>query len=209
MPGIPYTVNKRGFGPAWTNSLFENNAELALGMFLGSVKQQRAVEKARVEKLSHALTMAGEAEGRCGGMPDAAMSVMKAACEDYLAAFDDFDASRKAAADALVAVHTRLPWQADQQRTGSVRRRCCKFKDQLAKKTFWMFGGDGWAYDIGFGGLDHVLASGENVNVLVVDTEVYSNTGGQCSKATPAGRRGAVRRQRQEDRQEGPGRHRS
>ena len=185
-PGIPYTVNKRGFGPAWTNSLFENNAELSLGLFLGSV-QQRAVEKARVEKLSRALTHGLEKpKADADDTPDAAvMSAMKAACEDYLAAFDDFDASRKAA-DALVACA-----QASMGKLTISAQEVCdevlKFKDQLAKKTFWMFGGDGWAYDIGFGGLDHVVASGANVNVLVVDTEVYSNTGGQSSKATPAG----------------------
>ena len=186
FPGIPYTVNKRGFGPAWTNSLFENNAELSLGLFLGSV-QQRAVEKARVEKLSRALTHGLEKpKANAGDTPDAAvMSAMKAACEDYLAAFDDFDASRKAA-DALVTCA-----QASMGKLTNSAQEVCdevlKFKDQLAKKTFWMFGGDGWAYDIGFGGLDHVVASGANVNVLVVDTEVYSNTGGQSSKATPAG----------------------
>ena len=185
-PGIPYTVNKRGFGPAWTNSLFENNAELSLGLFLGSV-QQRAVEKARVEKLSRALTHGlDKPKADAGDTPDAAvMSAMKAACEDYLAAFDDFDASRKAA-DALVACAKASM----SKLTNSAQEVCdevLKFKDQLAKKTFWMFGGDGWAYDSGFGGLDHVVASGANVNVLVVDTEVYSNTGGQSSKATPAG----------------------
>ena len=186
FPGIPYTVNKRGFGPAWTNSLFENNAELSLGLFLGSV-QQRAVEKARVEKLSRALTHGLEKpKANAGDTPDAAvMSTLKVACEDYLAAFDDFDASRKAA-DALVACA-----QASMDKLTNSAKEVCqevlKFKDQLAKKTFWMFGGDGWAYDIGFGGLDHVVASGANVNVLVVDTEVYSNTGGQSSKATPAG----------------------
>ena len=189
FPGIPYTVNKRGFGPAWTNSLFENNAELSLGLFLGSV-QQRAVEKARVEKLSRALTHGLEKpKANAPDAPDtpdaAVMGAMKAACEDYLAAFDDFDASRKAA-DALVACA-----QASMDKLTNSAKEVCqevlKFKDQLAKKTFWMFGGDGWAYDIGFGGLDHVVASGANVNVLVVDTEVYSNTGGQSSKATPAG----------------------
>ena len=186
FPGIPYTVNKRGFGPAWTNSLFENNAELSLGLFLGSV-QQRAVEKARVEKLSRALTHGLEKpKADAGDTPDAAvMGAMKAACKDYLAAFDDFDASRKAA-DALVTCA-----QASMGKLTNSAQEVCdevlKFKDQLAKKTFWMFGGDGWAYDIGFGGLDHVVASGANVNVLVVDTEVYSNTGGQSSKATPAG----------------------
>ena len=160
MPGIPYTVNARGFGPAWTNSLFENNAELSFGLYL-SVRQQRARIKAEVEKLAR------KAEGE-----------LKDACENYLAAYDDFDGSRKAA-DALIPLL--------EAHGGHNARAILEGKDQLAKKTFWMFGGDGWAYDIGFGGLDHVIAGGENVNVFVVDTEVYSNTGGQSSKATPIG----------------------
>ena len=160
MPGIPYTVNARGFGPAWTNSLFENNAELCLGMFL-SVRQQRARVRDAVERL-----LAG-AEGS-----------LRDACEQYLTVYDDFDASRRAS-DALIEA-----LEAD----GSAQaREILACRDQLAKKTFWMYGGDGWAYDIGFGGLDHVIASGENVNVFVIDTEVYSNTGGQSSKATPIG----------------------
>ena len=161
MPGIPYTTNARGFGPAWTNSLFENNAELCLGMFL-SVRQQRAHAKLLVEQLA----------------AESADAPVQAACEAYLAAFDDFDASR-AAADALVA--------ALEGKDSALAAQVLAAKDQLAKKTFWMYGGDGWAYDIGFGGLDHVIAQGENVNVFVVDTEVYSNTGGQSSKATPIG----------------------
>jgi len=160
MPGIPYTTNSRGFGPAWTNSLFENNAELCLGLFL-SVRQQRGRVKAEVEKL------AGKAEGE-----------LKSACDAYLAAYDDFDGSRRAA-DALIPLL--------EAEGGHNARTILEAKDQLAKKTFWMYGGDGWAYDIGFGGLDHVIASGENVNVFVIDTEVYSNTGGQSSKATPIG----------------------
>ena len=160
MPGIPYTTNRRGFGPAWTNSLFENNAELCLGMAL-SVRQQRARVRADVETLS------SQSDG-----------ALKDACEAFLADFDDFDGSR-AAADALIPL-----LEAD---GGPAAKTILAAKDQLAKKTFWMYGGDGWAYDIGFGGLDHVVASGENVNVLVVDTEVYSNTGGQSSKATPIG----------------------
>ena len=160
MPGIPYTTNRRGFGPAWTNSLFENNAELSLGLFL-SVRQQRARVRTEVERL------AAKSEGE-----------LKAACDAYLAAFDDFDGSR-AAADALIPLL--------EAHGGHNARAILASKDQLAKKTFWMYGGDGWAYDIGFGGLDHVIASGENVNVFVVDTEVYSNTGGQSSKATPLG----------------------
>ena len=161
MPGIPYTVNAKGRGPAWTNSLFENNAELALGMYL-SVAQQRDAEKLRVERL------ADETEN----------AAVRGACRDWLAAFDDFDASR-AASDRLIDILTANPVPGSED--------ILRHADQLAKKTFWMYGGDGWAYDIGFGGLDHVIASGENINVLVIDTEVYSNTGGQSSKATPIG----------------------
>jgi len=166
MPGIPYTTNKRGFGPAWTNSLFENNAELALGMFL-SVKQQRLAEKTLVE--SYLEETGSEA------------------AKNWLEAFDDFDKSREAT-DALVAelevrdLALREPTTKDILADKILARR-----DQLSKKCFWMFGGDGWAYDIGFGGLDHVVASGEDINVFVVDTEIYSNTGGQSSKATPLG----------------------
>ena len=160
MPGIPYTVNHRGFGPAWTNSLFENNAELCLGMLL-SVKQQRDAVKAQVETL-------------CAS----ASPELQKACEDWLAAFDDFDGSR-AASDALCAL-------LEKEDTPQAKE-ILAHKDQLARKTFWMYGGDGWAYDIGFGGLAHVIASGENVNVFIIDTEVYSNTGGQSSKATPIG----------------------
>lgn len=157
MPGIPYTVNKHGFGPAWTNSLFENNAELALGMFL-SVKQQRITQKALVESY--------------------AASTGSKAAKDWLDSFDDFDCSRQTT-DALIAELEA----ANTPEAATILER----KDQLAKKCFWMFGGDGWAYDIGFGGLDHVIASGEDINVFVVDTEIYSNTGGQSSKATPLG----------------------
>ena len=190
-PGIPYTVNKRGFGPAWTNSLFENNAELSYGMYLSST-QQREAEKARVEKVMAVVPAHGE---------------LGAACHAYLSAYGDFNESR-VAADALVAaIQTALGQEtgaytcdvvkfgqdpaafpaASDDEAEALMREILKHKDQLAKKTFWMYGGDGWAYDIGFGGLDHVLSTGENFNVLVVDTEVYSNTGGQSSKATPAG----------------------
>ncbi len=157
MPGIPYTTNKRGFGPAWTNSLFENNAELAMGMFL-SVKQQRQAQKALVE--AYVAETGSET------------------AKNWLESFDDFDKSRETT-DALVAELENM----DSATAAKILER----KDQLSKKCFWMFGGDGWAYDIGFGGLDHVVASGEDINVFVVDTEIYSNTGGQSSKATPLG----------------------
>ena len=157
LPGIPYTTNRRGFGPAWTNSLFENNAELTLGLFL-SVRQQRLNVKAKVEAYA-------EATG-------------SEAAKQWLETYDDFDASRSMS-DALIAELE----SAGTPEAAEILER----KDQLAKKCFWMFGGDGWAYDIGFGGLDHVVASGEDINVFVIDTEVYSNTGGQSSKATPLG----------------------
>ncbi len=167
MPGIPYTVNASGRGPAWSNSLFENNAEFSLGMAL-SVKQQRNAEKLRLAQLLAAKDLPLEA---------------KNAIEKMLADFDDFDASRLAA-DELVAALKKLP---ETLSCGALVREVLAHGDMLARKTFWMFGGDGWAYDIGFGGLDHVIASGENINVFIVDTEVYSNTGGQSSKATPLG----------------------
>ncbi len=175
MPGIPYTVNSRGFGPAWTNSLFENNAELCLGMYL-SVRQQREQVKLHVEKFMERLA------------DTEADTALKEACQEYLESFDDFDGSRKTAdrlCDLLEETGTagdETISEADRLAAGILEHR-----DQLAKKTFWMYGGDGWAYDIGFGGLAHVIASGENVNVFVIDTEVYSNTGGQSSKATPIG----------------------
>ena len=161
MHGIPYTVNRQGWGPAWSNSLFENNAEFSLGMAL-SVRQQREAVREMV-KAARERAQAPE---------------LAAAMDDWLNGFDDFDRS-PALSRQLVQALTAHP-SADSE--AILRRR-----DQLVKKTFWMYGGDGWAYDIGFGGLDHVVASGENVNVLVVDTEVYSNTGGQSSKATPVG----------------------
>ena len=193
MPGIPYTTNKRGFGPAWTNSLFENNAELELGLYL-SVQQQREAQKMRVERLAAMLkTDDGET---------LAASDVFDACSNWLDAYNNTDASRKAT-DVLVAALESILKEAGTNAgeaeedmpsvsapaegiTG-LAAEILKYRDQLAKKSFWMFGGDGWAYDIGFGGLDHVIAQGENINVLVIDTEVYSNTGGQSSKATPIG----------------------
>ena len=164
MPSIPYTVNQQGKGPAWSNSLFENNAEFSLGMAL-SVKQQRRRVRQDVEQLN-AMT-----------------DTLRAPIARWLETFDDIHASA-AASDELAAALKQavLSGQADVLRRSILSRR-----DQLAKKTIWMYGGDGWAYDIGYGGLDHVVALGEDVNVFVIDTEVYSNTGGQSSKATPLG----------------------
>ena len=161
MPGIPYTVNREGHGPAWSNSLFENNAEFSLGMVL-SIRQQREAQKARVTALRSTCS------------DQAACEAMDA----WLASYDDFDASAPASRALIKALESM---------EGEEAAAILRYKDQLSKKTFWMYGGDGWAYDIGFGGLDHVIASGENLNVLIVDTEIYSNTGGQSSKATPIG----------------------
>ena len=161
MPGIPYTTNRRGHGPAWTNSLFENNAELCLGMFL-SVRQRRNIVRDAVKDMI------------AGGQHETIKPQLQAMLDN----FDDLAASRTAADELIKA----LQGCDDQQ-----AQWLLGMKDMFAKKTFWMYGGDGWAYDIGFGGLDHVIASGENVNVFVVDTEMYSNTGGQSSKATPIG----------------------
>ena len=161
MPGIPYTTNRRGHGPAWTNSLFENNAELSLGMLL-SVRHQREAERMRVEKYRETLTDGAAA----------------AAIDRWLETYDDFEANGTASRELIEALEKQDDAEAEV---------ILRYKDQLSKKTFWMYGGDGWAYDIGFGGLDHVIATGEDVNILVVDTEVYSNTGGQSSKATQLG----------------------
>ena len=161
MPGIPYTVNQKGHGPAWSNSLFENNAEFSLGMVL-SVRQQREAQKERLT----AYRQQAEDPAVCE------------AIDAWLDTYDNFEASAAATQKLIAALETQDCAEA---------RTILRYKDQLAKKTFWMYGGDGWAYDIGFGGLDHVIATGEDVNVLIVDTEVYSNTGGQSSKATPVG----------------------
>ena len=164
-PGIPYTVNERGFGPAWTNSLFENNAELMLGMYL-SVTQQRGSQKKNIKEL---LDKTGDER-------------IRKACQAYIDSFDDYDLSRKAS-DELVDVLENSKNGPDKELIERILMR----RDHLARKSFWMYGGDGWAYDIGFGGLDHVIATGANINTLVIDTEVYSNTGGQSSKATQIG----------------------
>jgi len=162
MPGIPYTTDRHGHGPAWSNSLFENNAEFSLGMLL-AVRQQRKALKIRICRLLEKLQ-----EG------SAALAIRR-----WLEVFDDYEASRTAGRKLEEELRKLHPF-------AEIRDILAR-SDQLVKKYFWMYGGDGWAYDIGFGGLDHVLASGEDINVFVVDTEVYSNTGGQSSKATPLG----------------------
>ena len=159
----PYTVNKDGQGPAWANSLFEDNAEHGLGVYLGQ-KKIRDDLKASVEYVAE---NAGNAD-------------IKKAAQDYLATYDDGNANQEPA-KRLVALL-------------EANGACCdasaeilKKKAFLNKKSIWIFGGDGWAFDIGYGGVDHVLASGEDVNIFVFNTEVYSNTGGQASKASNIG----------------------
>ena len=167
MPSMPYCKNKKGKGVAWSNSLFENNAEFSYGMCLAVIHQRENV-KMDVEKLQ--------------GMVDAG-SKEAAAIEKWFETYDDLDASA-IASEELIAVleEGNLSGEA-----ADVAKTILEKRKHLNKKTMWMYGGDGWAYDIGYGGLDHVFAMGEDVNVLIVDTEVYSNTGGQSSKATPIG----------------------
>ena len=167
-PTCPYTTNRKGRGPAWANSLFEDNAEFGYGMNLAYTARRNAV-KAKVEKL---LALLDCEEGQKVG-------------KAYLKAFDDREASKKASEELVEAMSKCLDRLTGEAKT--LVEEILAAKDCLAKKSIWIFGGDGWAYDIGYGGLDHVLASGEDVNVLVLDTEVYSNTGGQASKSTNIG----------------------
>ena len=157
-PSTPYTMNDKGRGPAWANSLFEDNAEFGLGMTM-SMHARRNEMKTVVERLKDVL-----------GVPAAA----------WLASFNNAEAAEETG-EILVDACEKI------KDTNEDAKYVIENKDMLIKPSMWIFGGDGWAYDIGYGGLDHVLASGENVNVMVFDTEVYSNTGGQSSKATPIG----------------------
>ena len=157
-PSSPYTVNKEGKGPAWANSLFGDNAEFGFGMSV-SVEARRNELKSAVERLNDVL-----------GVPARA----------WLASFNDAKQS-KVTGDILLAECEKI------QDTNADAKYVVENQDMLNKPSMWIFGGDGWAYDIGYGGVDHVLASGRNINVMVFDTEVYSNTGGQSSKSTPMG----------------------
>ena len=161
LPTTPYTTNRDGRGPAWANSLFEDNAEFGLGIRL-------AVEHLHTE----ARSLVGQQSGRLGDVVTDALLVLK----------PNNEAERATLRAAVVALRERLRGDPD-----PVARRLLLLADELVPHSVWTVGGDGWAYDIGFGGLDHVLASGRDVNLLVLDTEVYSNTGGQASKATPMG----------------------
>ncbi|AFS79037.1 pyruvate:ferredoxin oxidoreductase Por [Gottschalkia acidurici 9a] len=163
-PSTPYCKNAEGKGPAWANSLFEDNAEFGLGMHV-AVKQMRE----RIEILANEIIELNVSDE------------IKEAFKSWLDSKEDGEAS-KAASAKVVAI---LGSEVSDERAKAILKEVKEKEDFLVKKSVWIFGGDGWAYDIGYGGLDHVLASGENVNVLVMDTEVYSNTGGQASKSTP------------------------
>ena len=158
-PSTPYTTNSKGQGPAWANSLFEDNAEFGLGMYLGV----KAIRERIAENMNVLLEAGVDGEA-------------KAAVEDWLANMNEGDGTRERAErleKALEALNT------------PEAKAILEDKEYFVKRSNWIFGGDGWSYDIGYGGVDHVLASGEDVNILVFDTEVYSNTGGQSSKSTP------------------------
>ncbi|WP_418709207.1 pyruvate:ferredoxin (flavodoxin) oxidoreductase [Bilophila wadsworthia] len=162
-PTVPYTTNKDGHGPAWGSSLFEDAAEYGFGMF-SAVKHRR-------EKLADIVAEAAKLPGLPEGLVDA--------LNGWLENKDDAEGSKKFGEEILAALSDAPEHELFEQ--------IWDMNDLLTKKSVWVFGGDGWAYDIGYGGLDHVLASGEDINVLVMDTEVYSNTGGQASKSTPLG----------------------
>lgn len=160
-PATPYTVNECGQGPAWANSLFEDNAEFGLGMFLGNSQLRDKVELSAREALTLNTSEA-----------------LKAAINEWIENKDDAEGSKTATAKML-------PLLDAEKCNNEALKEVFNKKDHLVKKSQWIFGGDGWAYDIGYGGVDHVLATGEDVNIFVFDTEVYSNTGGQSSKSTP------------------------
>lgn len=164
-PCVPYTKNRNGCGPAFSNSLFENNAEFSLGMCL-------AVNQRREHLAKSVRELAENTEDKN----------LKSALDTWINGYNESDGTRERADSVVAAV------RADSFTNDSALcKKILDESDQLVKKSMWMYGGDGWAYDIGFGGLDHVLNLGIDVNILVVDTEVYSNTGGQASKSTPAG----------------------
>jgi len=161
-PSVPYSVNKEGHGPVWGNSLFEDAAEFGFGMAVAT-RQRR---KKLADLIQEAIATDISAE-------------LKAAMSGWLEGMYDAEASKKFGDEMKVLL-------AGPKRS-ELLENIYKMKDMYTKKSIWSVGGDGWAYDIGYGGLDHVIASGEDVNILVMDTEVYSNTGGQSSKATPTG----------------------
>ncbi len=165
-PTTPYTVNDEGKGPAWANSLFEDNAEYAYGMFLAIKYMRNRIE----DYMEQLYEMDIDSE-------------VKEALTEWIEGKEDVDANRESTRKILKLFEKNFK----DKKANELKDKILNLRDYLIKKSVWAFGGDGWAYDIGYGGLDHVLASGENINVLVFDTEVYSNTGGQSSKSTPLG----------------------
>ncbi len=166
-PSMPYTTNEKGQGPAWSNSLFEDNAEFGYGMYLG-VKQQRTALADKVKTL----------------LDSNADETLKAAAQAWL---DTMNLGEESKATSAALLEAATAYTGEDEVVKAACGAVVDGKDHLVKKSQWIFGGDGWAYDIGYGGVDHVLASGDDVNVFVFDTEVYSNTGGQASKSTPVG----------------------
>jgi len=188
-PSAPYCTNAQGHGPAWASSLFEDAAEYGYGMML-AFNNRRKTLAAKVKKVVES-TGCGCGQDSCTG---SISTDLKDALSGWLAGMDDAEASREYGQKIIKLVMAEHAGSCSCCSTGS----CCtssdcllceiiEDKNLLTKKSHWIFGGDGWAYDIGFGGVDHVLASGDDINILVLDTEVYSNTGGQSSKATPTG----------------------
>jgi pyruvate-ferredoxin/flavodoxin oxidoreductase len=167
-PTCPYTVNENGHGPAWANSLFEDNAEFGFGMNLAVLQRRNKL----ADLINQALELGINGE-------------LKIAFAEWLQSKDEAEASRKAGDKIKTLIDSAIAQAGGDLK--SILSEIAGMKDLYTKKSIWIFGGDGWAYDIGYGGLDHVLASGADVNVLVLDTEVYSNTGGQSSKSTPTG----------------------
>lgn len=167
-PANPYTVNEKGHGPAWANSLFEDNAEFGYGMNLAFTQRRNRLSDLMKQALGSELN-----------------SELKQAFSEWVEGKEDAVASRKAGDKVKELIDAEAAKASGQMK--EILSDIAGMKDIYTKKSVWIFGGDGWAYDIGYGGLDHVLASGEDVNVLVMDTEVYSNTGGQSSKSTPTG----------------------
>jgi len=159
-PSTPYCANVNGQGPAWANSLFEDNAEYGFGLAIGVEKNRERIKN----KMMQAM--------------DEVKAETKAAFQEWIEGMAEMDSSKLASAKVLEAL---------EKESHAVAEEIKCLRQYLVKKSVWIFGGDGWAYDIGYGGLDHVIAQGQDVNILVLDTEVYSNTGGQASKSTPVG----------------------
>jgi pyruvate-ferredoxin/flavodoxin oxidoreductase len=162
-PAVPFTVNKDGHGPTWANSLFEDNAEYGFGMVLGTIQQRNKL----ADLIKQALN-----ENKVSGET-------KETFEKWLENKDNAEGSKEWG--------NKIKAFLENNHSDNILNQIWESKKMLTKKSIWSVGGDGWAYDIGYGGLDHVLAMGEDINILVFDTEVYSNTGGQSSKATPIG----------------------